>query len=102
MRTHAADGTNPSGSEPGEEAAVHLVVEHDPNPAKFEAGGNSGYAYTCDYMTTVQAVGGGVRIEKFGMYFWRNGQWELNSTYSQEDFAEWYACPGAYITPGQA
>ncbi len=89
----------------GAPATVQLGVTHYPNPAKFEPGGASGYAYTCAYKTSVKAIGAGVRIEKFDMYFWENDQWVSSSNngqpWSPENFADWYSCPGAYISPDQ-
>jgi WD40 repeat protein len=87
-------------------ATAILEVTHYPNPAKFQPGGASGGAYTCAYKTSVKAIGAGVRIEKFGMYFWENNQWVHSTSnngqpWSPEEFANWYSCPGAYIGPGQ-
>lgn len=101
-QTLALAGTIPTGSP----TSARLEVIHYPNPAKFQSGGVSGSAYTCAYKTSVKANETGVRIEKFGMYFWENNQWVHSTSnngqpWSPQDFADWYSCPGAYIGPGQ-
>jgi hypothetical protein len=51
-----------------------LEGTHYPSPAKFQPGGSNGSAFTCAFKTSVKAIRGGVRIEKFGAYFWENNQ----------------------------
>ena len=86
---------------------AQLEVTYNPDPAKFQPGGASGGPYTCAYKTTVRAVGVGVRITKFGMYFLENNHWVHSPSnngqpWSPQDFSDWYSCPGAYIGAGQA
>jgi WD40 repeat protein len=96
----------PLASEEATTTSTQLEVTQNPNPAKFQPGGASGGAYTCAFKTSVKAVGAGVRIEKFGVYYWENNQWVHSTSnngqpWPPEDFADWYSCPGAYIGPGQ-
>jgi WD40 repeat protein len=96
----------PLASEEATTATTQLEVTHNPNPAQFQPMGASGSAYTCAFKTSVKAVGAGVRIKKFGMYFWENNQWVHSASnngqpWLPEDFSDWYSCPGAYIESGQ-
>jgi len=43
-----------------------------------------------------------VVIEEFDIYFWQGGKWvKYQQPFSSNDFADWYSCPGAYISPDQ-
>ncbi len=86
---------------------TQLIVSHSPNPATWIAGGQSGFAYTCSYQTTVQAVGGDVQIQGFQAYFLNNGQWEPSHSnngqpWSVQDFESWYSCLGGLVQAGGA
>jgi hypothetical protein len=102
-----APASSAAGAIPTKSLTVaQIKVTHNPNPAKFLPGGASESAYTCAYKSSVMAIGTGVRIEKFGMYFWENNQWVHSTSnngqpWSAQDFADWYSCPGSYIKAGQ-
>jgi hypothetical protein len=85
---------------------VKLLVSHSPNPSRVKAGGASGNGYTCNYETSVIAVGGDVQIEGFQANFLVNNQWKPSPSnngqpWSVDDFADWYSCPGGLIHEGQ-
>ena len=85
--------------------ATALTVAHDPNPASAQLGGRSGQAFSWEYATSVTATTDDVTIIEFGAEAWRRGAWELATVagrpYSAEQFAGWYACPGAVIRAGE-
>lgn len=85
---------------------VGLRVTHTPNPVRATQGGGSGRAFTWLYETKVEAVSTGLTVIEFGAFVNSNDGWAF-STYSgkpftSEDFAEWYSCPGAVLSPGRA
>jgi hypothetical protein len=81
-----------------------IEVRHDPNPAALQIPETSdfGFAFICLYATSVKAVGVGVHIEEFGMYFWEDEDWvKSEQTFTPQDFADWYQAPDSYIAAGE-
>jgi hypothetical protein len=85
---------------------VGLVVTHSPNPVKARRGGLSGTAYTWVFETSVTSVEEPVTVTEFGGFGWFEGRWVFaNFTgipFTAEEFADWYSCPGAKVTPGRS
>ena len=101
------NATTPSASTPPsaqatKELVAQLMVVHSPNPAKFKKTNDPDYPYRCNYKTSVTAIDFGVKIQRFHMYFWQDGQWVISdSIFTWVDFTDWYSCPNAYIAAGQ-
>jgi len=84
---------------------IGIKITHFPNPARARLGGRSGFNFTWPYSTSVQTIGGSVKIEEFGAFAWEKGQWVFSNftgkPYSAVDFADWYSCPNATLLPGR-
>lgn len=82
-----------------------LRVIHTPNPVRAHSGGRSGYHYTWQYMTTVEAIDRPITIEQFGSFDFHGGAWQFSNftgkPFTRADFAEWYSCPDAALEPSK-
>lgn len=82
---------------------VGLRVTHFPNPVGATQGGRSGYAYTWQYETSVEAINKELTIVEFGIFFERDDTWIFSNytgkPFTGQDFAEWYSCPEARLSP---
>ncbi len=83
---------------------IGLEVVHTPDSVLAQKGGGSGYDYTWTFQTTVRSTGAPVTIQEFGALMDDNGRWVLGNFtkkfFTQNDFAEWYSCPGGLVTEG--
>ncbi|MCA9556005.1 MAG: hypothetical protein KC933_38630 [Myxococcales bacterium] len=77
---------------------VGLEVTHDPVEvrARWDAARRE---YAWDFTTTVRALEGPVTIEEFGGLSKVAGRWVSGRTFDAQDFAEWYGCPAAEVSP---
>jgi hypothetical protein len=100
----AADNSDPKFREVAA-LPVGLQVTHSPNPVKARRGGRSGTAYTWVFETSVTAAGEPVTVTEFGAFSWFEGRWVFanftGAPFTADDFADWYSCPGAKVTPGR-
>ncbi|MBE0567030.1 MAG: hypothetical protein IH621_13800 [Krumholzibacteria bacterium] len=81
---------------------IGLEVVHTPDTVLADSTGASGYKYTWTFKTTVRSTGAAVTIQEFGSLMEENGRWVLGNFtkkfFTQNDFAEWYSCPGGTVT----
>ena len=82
-----------------------LRVIHTPNPVRAHSGGRSGYHYTWQYETTVEAIDRPITIEQFGSFDFRGGTWQFSNftgkPFTRANFVEWYSCPDAALELGK-
>src|ERR1700687_3028395 len=80
---------------------VGLKVTHTPNPVGAVRGGPSGERYSWVFKTSVRSLRGPVQIVEFGGFSRVFGKWVFGNftgrPFTPEDFADWYACPGAVV-----
>ncbi len=101
-------GQEPAPMDPKEREISSLPfgieVTHDPPRPKARTGLPSGAKYTWVFATTVKATREAVTVQEFGALVWHEGRWVFTNftgkPFTSQDFAEWYACPGARLEPG--
>ena len=83
-----------------------IIVTHTPSEVSAEEEGRSGYKYTWIHETSVRSSVGHLKIVEFGAFHLQNTKWVFSTytgkPFTSDDFAEWYNCPEAMITEGDA
>jgi hypothetical protein len=80
---------------------IHVL--HSPNPVAPKFGimntqGQEGYRWL--YTTTVTAINTPIQIVEWGILYWEDNQWHaLDERLDSKEFAHYFDCPEAKITP---
>lgn len=108
----SGEQTSARGSGHGMDAKLRLLaslpvgigVTHFPNPATARRSQSGKWPYVWPYRTTVRSVKGRVKIQEFGTFARRDGQWHFSGVtgrpYAAKDFQDWYDCEGGVLVPG--